>query len=158
MFRVLFICLFTMNTFANDAKPQSEFWSALQALCGQSFKGEITLNTSTHKLAETLEIKVQKCSPERIEIPFAIGDDRSRTWILTRTQSGLRLKHEHRLPDGRLDEVTDYGGDTSDQGQTNRQTFVVDEYTRELVQGTDQNLMGFRNQGRAPDLRTLQRR
>ncbi|CAM2009279.1 hypothetical protein [Acanthopleuribacter pedis] len=143
MFRFLCICLFTIHLSAGETNAQDQFWNALQARCGQSFKGEIALNKSTHQLAGTLEIKVHKCSPKRIEIPFAIGDDRSRTWILTRTQTGLRLKHEHRMPDGSLDKVTDYGGDTKDPGQANRQSFVVDAYTRDLVQGTDQNIWVF---------------
>jgi len=143
MSRVLFIFLMSMHLSASDGKPRDEFWSALQALCNLTFQGEIALNKSTHKLEGVLEIKVHKCSPNRIEIPFAIGEDRSRTWILTRTQTGLRLKHEHRMPDGSLDEVTDYGGDTQTVGEAGRQTFIVDDYTRELVKGTDKNVWVF---------------
>ena len=131
------------HLFAGDGKPQDEFWNALQDLCNATFQGEIAHNSSKHKLEGALEIKVHKCSPDRIEIPFAIGDDRSRTWILTRTQTGLRLKHEHRMPDGSLDEVTDYGGDTRSMGQAGRQSFIVDDYTRKLVEGTDKNVWVF---------------
>ncbi len=135
--------LFTINLAASNAKTQEDFRRALQALCSQTYAGEITHNTSSHKLAGSLEIKAQACSPERMEIAFAIGIDRSHTWILTRPPTGLRLKHEHRKPDGRLDKVTDYGGDTQEAGLATRQAFVVDEYTRKLVDGTDKNLWVF---------------
>lgn len=143
MIRFLCICLFAVNLSAQTPEPQEQFWATLQSLRGKSFRGKITLNKSSHKLTGPLEIKVRKGKADRIEIPFAIGDDQSRTWILTRTQTGLRLKHEHRKPDGQLDKITDYGGDTQDPGQANRQSFVVDEYTRKLVEGTDQNIWVF---------------
>jgi hypothetical protein len=62
----------------------------------------------------------------RIEIPFHVGDDRSRTWILTRTADGLRLKHDHRHADGTDDAVTMYGGGTTAPGTAMRQAFPVD--------------------------------
>ena len=62
----------------------------------------------------------------RIEIPFHVGDDRSRTWILTRTATGLRLKHDHRHEDGTPDATTMYGGDTASPGSATRQEFPVD--------------------------------
>lgn len=143
MIRILFIVLMSSHLIASDGKPQDVFWNALQALCNQTYQGEIAHNSSRHKLEGVLEIKVQKCASNRIEIPFAIGEDRSRTWILTRTEMGLRLKHEHRKPDGSLDKVTDYGGDTQAEGEPGRQSFVVDDYTRKLVQGTDSNVWVF---------------
>ena len=76
---------------------------------------------------------VRSCTPDRIEIPFHIdgvgpdgGWDRSRTWVITRTTTGLRLKHDHRHADGSKDELTMYGGDTADAGTAARQTFPVD--------------------------------
>jgi hypothetical protein len=63
---------------------------------------------------------------QRIEIPFHVGEDRSRTWILTRTADGLRLKHDHRHEDGSDDAVTLYGGDTASPGTATRQEFPVD--------------------------------
>lgn len=138
-------CMFLLagSLFASDSNPQTEFWRALEALCGQSYQGEISLNQTTHKLAGPLEIKTRACSPTQIEINFAIGSDRSRTWILSRTQTGLRLKHEHRKPDGSSDKVTNYGGDTAAPGTATRQAFVVDDRTRQLVAGTEQNIWVF---------------
>src|SRR3546814_1248966 len=75
-----------------------------------------------------------------IEIPFHIdglgpngGWDRSRTWIVSRTGAGLRLKHDHRHADGTPHAVTLYGGDTADAGTAARQTFPrSEEHTSEL--------------------------
>ena len=63
---------------------------------------------------------------QRIEIPFHVGDDRSRTWVLKRTPAGLRLKHDHRHQDGSPDAMTMYGGDTRVGGNAARQAFPVD--------------------------------
>jgi hypothetical protein len=55
-----------------------------------------------------------------------VGDDHSRTWVLTRTETGLRLKHDHRHEDGSPDAMTMYGGDTDADGSAERQEFPVD--------------------------------
>jgi hypothetical protein len=46
--------------------------------------------------------------------------------VITRTASGLRLKHDHRHEDGSPDESTMYGGDTAQAGTAIRQEFPVD--------------------------------
>ena len=41
-----------------------------------------------------------------------VGEDRSRTWIVSVLSDGrLRLKHDHRHEDGEPDAITMYGGD-----------------------------------------------
>ncbi len=57
------------------------------------------------------------------------GWNRSRTWVLTRTGDGLRLKHDHRHEDGSEDTVTQYGGDTLSTGTARVQDFPVDAYS-----------------------------
>jgi hypothetical protein len=74
---------------------------------------------------------VRECSDTRIAVPFHVGNadgswDRSRTWLVTRTETGLRLKHDHRHEDGTADAVTFYGGDTAAQGTAQAQEFPVD--------------------------------
>ena len=73
-----------------------------------------------------LVMHVRKCSADTIRIPFHVGEDRSRTWVLTRTDDGLRLKHDHRHEDGSDDAITMYGGDTASAGTATRQEFPVD--------------------------------
>lgn len=69
---------------------------------------------------------VRECGDSELRIPFHVGDDRSRTWVLTRRADGLRLKHDHRHADGSPDATTMYGGDTRDAGSERRQEFPVD--------------------------------
>jgi hypothetical protein len=75
---------------------------------------------------------VNGCSADAVRIPFHVGTDRSRTWVITRTAQGLRLKHDHRHEDGTPDARTQYGGDTATAGTAARQEFPADRYSREL--------------------------
>src|SRR3546814_18361327 len=61
-----------------------------------------------------------------LRVPFHVGDDHSRTWVITRTADGLRLKHDHRHADGSEDVLTMYGGDTDAPGRPVPQEFPVD--------------------------------
>ena len=77
---------------------------------------------------QRLVMHVRGCDdPTReLKVPFHVGDDHSRTWVLTRTDDGVRLKHDHRHEDGSEDAVTMYGGDTAAAGTAQRQEFPVD--------------------------------
>ncbi|HVS13716.1 MAG TPA: hypothetical protein VMV46_07320, partial [Thermoanaerobaculia bacterium] len=66
------------------------------------------------------------------EIPFHVGEDRSRTWVVSRTETGLELKHDHRHEDGTEDAVTWYGGHTDSPGTEVAQLFPADEHSKEL--------------------------
>jgi len=55
-------------------------------------------------------MEVRSCTEEEIRIPFHVGEDRSRTWVLSRSDSGFRLVHDHRHEDGSADAITGYGG------------------------------------------------
>ena len=117
------------------SNPQDEFFAALTAHCGKAYAGKLASNqdADADMRGKAMVMHVRSCTPDRIEIPFHIdgigpggGWDRSRTWIITRTTTGLRLKHDHRHADGSKDELTMYGGDTADAGTAARQTFPVD--------------------------------
>lgn len=76
---------------------------------------------------------VRSCEKNRIRIPFFVGDDRSRTWVLTRKKDRLTLKHDHRHEDGKPDKVTMYGGTSINAGEAIRQFFPADEQTTKVV-------------------------
>ncbi|WP_237067089.1 hypothetical protein [Microbulbifer guangxiensis] len=114
-------------------QPADIFLANIAALCGKAFSGRITANepqTGQPDAFEgkTLVMHVRGCDqPQKeLRIPFHVGDDHSRTWVLTRTDTGLRLKHDHRHEDGSEDAVTQYGGDTASAGSSTRQEFPVD--------------------------------
>lgn len=111
------------------ADPQSRFMARLSSLCGQAFAGRLVTSdpADADMAGKPLVMHVASCSADEVRIPFHVGDDRSRTWVITRTASGLRLKHDHRHEDGKPDSVTMYGGDTAAPGTATRQEFPVDQ-------------------------------
>lgn len=111
--------------------PADKFYQNVAALCGQSFAGKIVANTPIAATPDpfagkALVMHVRDCSEDELRIPFHVGDDHSRTWVITRRTNSLRLKHDHRHDDGSPDAVTMYGGDTRDAGTERRQEFPVD--------------------------------
>jgi hypothetical protein len=117
---------------AQEPHPQDAFMANIAALCGEAFRGEALL-TSSAGFEDEMIMHVRACTDNEIQIPLHIGENRSRTWILTRTAEGIRLKHDHRLPDGSDDPVTQYGGDTEEEGTAFSQRFPADAFTAELL-------------------------
>lgn len=119
---------------AAHSSPAHAFISTLMQHCGLAYAGRVI--TDTPPAAENsvfadqaLIMHVRECSEDEIRIPFHVGEDRSRTWVLTPTEDGLRLKHDHRHEDGSEDAVTQYGGDTATAGTAVRQEFPADEFS-----------------------------
>jgi hypothetical protein len=113
---------------AAQSAPADAFMARLQALCGQAFAGRLVTGdpADADMRGQRLVMHVRECRPGEVRIPFHVGDNRSRTWIVTRTAGGLRLKHDHRHADGTPDELTMYGGDTAAAGSADRQEFPAD--------------------------------
>ena len=109
--------------------PQDAFLARLNALCGQKFLGRVVTTDAADAdfAGSRLMMHVRDCSPTEVGIPFAVGEDRSRRWIVTRTDAGLRLKHDHRDPEGVIHGYHMYGGDTVGAGTAERQEFPVDQ-------------------------------
>jgi hypothetical protein len=118
---------------------QDGFFANLSALCGQRFEGRVvTTDPADASFASSrLLMHVRDCSADEIRIPFWVGEDRSRTWVVTRTGEGLTLKHDHRDPQGKPDGLHWYGGDTSSEGTAQRQEFPVDDFSIELFNAWD---------------------
>lgn len=123
--------------------PGERFWSALQPLCGKAFAGRLVEGTEASDAAigaQKLVMHVRSCTAGEIRIPFHVGGDRSRTWVLTRTSTGLRLKHDHRHADGTPDRVTQYGGDTRGGADALRLDFFADAHTAALLPAAASNV------------------
>lgn len=114
--------------------PQDAFFARLTSLCGQAFAGQVTTRDPRDEAfaSQPLVMHVRECGEREIRIPFHVGEDRSRTWVITRTDSGLRLKHDHRHEDGTEDALTQYGGDSATEGSAERQEFPADAFSRDL--------------------------
>ena len=116
--------------------PKAQFFTRLRAYCGQAFAGRIAsppVAADSAFAGKPLVMHVRECTRDRIRIPFHVGEDHSRTWVIMRAGSDLRLKHDHRHEDGSEDEITQYGGDTTAPGTSERQEFPADPFTRELL-------------------------
>lgn len=125
------------ESLAQPATDTGRFFANLTTLCGKAFAGKIVANEPTPTTADPFEGKalvfhVRRCSKDRLEVPFHVGEDRSRTWVLTWKGDALSLKHDHRHKDGTPDQLTMYGGLTSKPGTTMRQEFPADAETKEL--------------------------
>lgn len=119
----------------NAQSPTDTFWSELEKLCGKAYAGAIVADTSPSPdfTGKAMVMHVRSCEPNRIRIPFMVGENRSRTWILTRKGDRIELKHDHRHEDGTPDKVTMYGGSSSNPGEPTRQFFPADEETTRVV-------------------------
>ena len=133
----------------NDAPPrdvadneQDAFWTSLQTLCGQAFAGTLVEMTppDTSFVGKEFVMHVRQCGDSVLRVPFYVGEDRSRTWVISRAVTGLRLKHDHRHEDGTEDEVTQYGGDTAGPGSATQQEFAADSYTASLIPAAATNV------------------
>ena len=120
------------------AAPADDFLAALAAVCGKAYEGRIVANEPAAPddpfVGQRLVMHIRECAPGVLRIPFHVGDDRSRTWVLTRTGEGLRLEHDHRHADGSPDVLTMYGGDTADAGSATRQAFPANAYSKALFE------------------------
>ena len=136
--RVVILTLAVMTS-AFAQKPAATgaeiFWGELEKLCGKAFAGSVAVDTSNSPdfAGKPMVMHVRSCEKDRIRIPFFVGDDRSRTWVLTRKDGRIHLKHDHRHKDGKPDAVTMYGGLSSNSGMATRQFFPADEETVKVV-------------------------
>lgn len=122
---------------------QEAFWEGLEALCGGAFEGRVRMAPDGDPWweAERIVMEVRACSEGEIRIPLHIDENRSRSWVVTRTATGLRLKHDHRLESGEPDlSNTEYGGDTTGPGTTWRQEFPADAYSVAAVPARESQL------------------
>ncbi len=124
------------------AGPVQTFWADLERLCGKAYGGrlvEAPPGDSTFA-GQALVMQVRTCGPDEIRIPFHVGEDRSRTWVLTRVGEGVRLKHDHRHQDGSEDAVTQYGGDARLPGQPTQFDFLADSATIAMIPAAATNV------------------
>ncbi|HEU4510016.1 MAG TPA: hypothetical protein VFR78_17410, partial [Pyrinomonadaceae bacterium] len=145
MVALLLACFIAGSTVTVQAQAEpanAVFWKELQKLCGKAFAGTVVAapaDDATFK-DKTLVMHVRSCENDRIRIPFVVGENRSRTWVLTRRQDRILLKHDHRHEDGKPDTVTMYGGWTTNVGTPERQVFPADQETVQVIPAAATNV------------------
>jgi hypothetical protein len=132
---------------AADA-PRDIFFASISTLCGQAFEGRVAsppVEADSDFAGQRLLMQVH-CAGDEIRIPFSVGEDRSRTWVIGRQPganqppglpSALTLSHVHRHEDGSEDRLSRYGGVTVGEGSETRQEFPADRFSRELFARDD---------------------
>ncbi len=114
--------------------PQDQLFAAVSSHCGHSLNGRLLTDDPQDAalIGKPLVARFAGCTADEVRINIAAGDDTSRTWVISRTPDGLRLKHLHLHKDGTEEELSRYGGDTMTRGTAQRQEFPVDDFTKEL--------------------------
>lgn len=144
MHKLMWTAALLLSACAGVAPPQpaDQFMAQLQAHCGKAYEGKVVTSDPADDAmrSQRLVMHVRECRAGEVRIPFHVGDDRSRTWIVTRTATGLRLKHDHRHADGSSDELTMYGGDTASLGTARRQEFPADAESIALFTRTNRSV------------------
>ncbi len=121
--------------FADQATEQEAFFERLVAECDATYTGTAVFPDDPGEdwKGQVLVAHVKTCEADEVRIPFTVGEDRSRTWVIRRVEGGLELKHDHRHADGTPDEITFYGGVTQAPGTSLAQSFPADDYTAKLI-------------------------
>lgn len=119
-----------------------QFFANLSALCGESFTGgSIFPDDPEHELVDIeLRAVVETCNEDEIRVPFIAGEDESRTWVFTKSDRGVHLRHDHRYPDGTPHDLTNYGGYATDEGNEWAQYFAADLLTAEMLPEAETNV------------------
>jgi hypothetical protein len=135
------LCLISFSTLGQESIPSMHFWETLKQHCGKAYEGTVAEPVDSGPFVnKKLFMHVRSCQGNRIRIPFMVGDDRSRTWVLTINNGLITLKHDHRHEDGSEDKITQYGGTASNKGLPTLQMFPADQYTGKLLPAAATNL------------------
>ncbi len=135
LFLFLLICFVAGIGYSQDKSSAHQFFDNLKKHSGKAYEGTVTAGAREGDAfsGKRLVMHVRSCEENRIRIPFFVGDDKSRTWVLTLENDRILLKHDHRHDDGSEDKVTMYGGWSSNAGNANMQFFPADQFTSDLI-------------------------
>lgn len=134
--QILYLISFLIATpmISQERDPSEIFWNTLKSHCGKAYEGRLVLPEEDESFGgKKLVMHVRACNADEIKIPFYVGDDKSRTWVLTKKNGIISLKHDHRHEDGTEDAVNLYGGTASNIGKSHIQFFPADVHTQQMI-------------------------
>ncbi|MDO8991867.1 hypothetical protein [Daejeonella sp.] len=136
-------CLLLFNTLL-FGQGEKEFFKAIRSLEGKTFYGKAIYMPDTTKAndfwGKVLSFKVSRSNRSELKLPFNVGENQTRTWVLTKTKGGIRLKHDHRHTDGSPDSITNYGRDSDQKISTALAQYLpADEFTSNLIPAAKTN-------------------
>ena len=118
---------------AESVKEQAAFMQAFQAFCGNAYAARIVQDSAPSPAWDhPLVVHIRDCEDSVIRMPLHVGEDRSRTWVLTQHPEFVDFQHIHLHEDGSPDAVSPYGGQTLDTGSAAQQSFPADEASKAL--------------------------
>lgn len=131
----LFFAILSLPAFAQEKMGSQIFMETLKQHCGKAYEGTVVTPIADNDpfAGKKLVMHVRNCDENVIRIPFFVGEDKSRTWVLTMEDGLILLKHDHRHEDGTDDKVTMYGGRTANTGMAGIQFFPADQETADLI-------------------------
>ena len=115
---------------------QVEFFKHFKKLEGRRYAGkEIFIAEGKDSWAALeLEIYVREYTDTIIYIPFRVGDNKSRPWMIIMEKGNkLRFRHDHRHEDGTPEDLNLYGGYATEEGTSIKQFFPADEFTCKML-------------------------
>jgi len=116
-----------------QATPQQQFIQAFQPFCGQAYAAKIVADDQPSPAWDyPLIVHIRDCEDAVIRMPLHVGEDRSRTWVLTLHEEFIDFQHIHLHEDGSPDAVSPYGGKTSEAGTSTLQSFPADPASQAL--------------------------
>src|SRR5690554_5057766 len=69
---------------AQEKSNALQFWENLKQHCGKAYEGRLAEGVSQPDFeGQRLVMHVRACDEKTIRIPFVVGEDLSRTWVLT---------------------------------------------------------------------------
>jgi hypothetical protein len=136
-----FFLLLSFSMIAQEDTPTTQFWNSLLAHCGKAYEGVLEIPEEDEDFGgKRLIMHVRSCGENQIKIPFFVGEDKSRTWILSRKGNRISLQHDHRHEDGTEDGINFYGGITTNKGKSDIQIFSADKHTQNLIPAAATNV------------------
>ncbi|WP_298516155.1 hypothetical protein [uncultured Kordia sp.] len=138
---LIITCFISFSALSQEITPAKKFWNSLQKHCGRAYEGTLELPKEDKDFGgKTLTMHVRKCTETEIKIPFFVGEDKSRTWILTYKNDRITLKHDHRHKDGSEDKINFYGGTSANTGKADIQVFPADAKTQKMIPAAATNV------------------
>lgn len=130
------LCTVAAAQAKGEAEYPAQFLQALQPYCGKAYAGKLLTDAAEDRAMQQqqLIVHVADCRAGEVRMPFHVGTDRSRTWVLRALPQGLQLKHDHRHADGLSDELTMYGGMSVTPLTALHIKFPADAYSKLMFQ------------------------
>ncbi len=120
-----------------------DLFSKLSTYCGKTYQGKLIHSYAGPDFykEKPMLITLEYCNDSEISIPFSVGEDRSKIWKFSKTESGFQLKHQEVDQKGNPKKITNYGGAAvANEENPFALSFPADEATAEMISVAKENV------------------